>query len=256
MGGHNTRIGWWNVLISALIAGTGWWGSHALTKVDQDIRIIHAEYTLAATDLGHMNARLIRYRSTIIRAIEADSKRQFESITESFPAQRQRIEDTLDVYIRASQKASSNPKVRTQEAAALIELREKLEQYIESSRVTLGILEELWQSSSPQDRRRLRAKAEYHAAQDAGPKLIAVSFALDRLLEIVAEIGNDARKESESVIRLATATVIGISFTLAVLVLFSPRGAGRFLGKRDPVPESQRHARRQPEGESADLTTS
>jgi hypothetical protein len=75
--------------------------------------------------------------------------------------------------------------------------------------------------------RRLRDKAERHAAQDAGTKLIAVSFALDRLLEVVAEIGGDARKEAESVLRLATTTVIGISFVLALLVLFVHRESRR-----------------------------
>lgn len=224
MGRYKFRIGWRDFLISALIAGTGWWGSQALRQVDQDIRIIYAEYTLAATDLGHMNARLIRYRTTILRAIEADTKRQFESTALSFPAQRERIEATLDRYIKASQKASADPKVKTQEAAALIELRETLNHYIEASHITLDILKRLWEASSPQQIRRLREQAEQNAAENAGPKLIAVSLALDRLLEIVAEIGGDARKEAESLLRVATSTVIGVSFVLAAFVLILPTG--------------------------------
>lgn len=227
MGRYKLSIGWRDVLISLLIAGTGWWGSHALTQVDQDIRIIYADYTLAAADLGHMNARLIRYRTTMLRAIEADTKRQFDNIAVSFPTQRKRIEDILDRYIKASQKASSTLKVRSQEAAALTELKDKLDQYIDSSNVTLQILQEEWGTSTMQDMRRLRDKAEQHAAQNAGTKLIAVSFALDRFLEVVAEIGNDARKEAESVLRLATTIVIGISFVLAVLVLFVHRESDR-----------------------------
>lgn len=246
----------WSILISTLIAATGWWAGHALTEIDQDLRSMYTEYTLAATDLGHMNARLIRYRSAMIRAIEADSKREFDGIAESFPGQRRRIENALDVYIRASQKAASNPKARTQEAAALSELREQLKQYMESSRVTLDILEELWSSASPQERRRLRAKAEHRAAQDAGPKLIAVSLALDRLLEIVAEIGDDARKEAESVIRLATAVVIGVSCTLAICIVLGPRGAGRLLSGRDSVRDPQCHVPRKPEERATDLTIS
>lgn len=216
------KIGWREILTSFLIAASGWWGGEALTKVDQDIRIIYAEYTLAATDLGHMNARLIRYRTTILRAIEADTKRQFESIAVSFPAQRERIEAILNRYINASQKASSSIEVKSQEAAALLELRERLDQYIDASHVTLDIAKQLWEAASPQEIRRLRELAETNAAENAGPKLIAVSFALDRLLEIVAEIAGDARKEAGTLLRIATSTVIGVSFSLAAVVLILP----------------------------------
>ncbi|ALA60410.1 MCP four helix bundle domain-containing protein [Nitrospira moscoviensis] len=212
------------IIVSLLIIASGVWGGEALTKVDQDLRIIYTEYTLAATDLGHMNARLIRYRTTILRAIEADSRQQFENIASSFPAQRERIEATIDRYIKASRKASSHHKVQEQERAALIDVREKLDQYINASHRTLEILRARWKTSSPAEIRRLRDDAEQHAAQQAGPKLIAVSFALDRLLEIVAEIAGEARNEAESLLRMATSVVTGVSILLVVMVLFFPAG--------------------------------
>lgn len=216
------KIGWRAVLTSLLIAVSGWWGGEALTKVDQDIRIMYAEYTLAATDLGHLNARLIRYRTTILRAIEADTKQQAESIAGAFPIQRGRIEETLDRYFRASHKATSNQEVKTKESGALIELREKLDEYFDASQVTLHIVKQMWEAASPQETQRLRTLAEQNAAENAGPKLIAVSIALDRLLEIVAEIAGDARKEANTLLRGATSTVIGVSISLAALVLIVP----------------------------------
>ena len=59
---------WTSIAISLLIISSGLLGSRALTRVDQDLRVIHAEYTLAATDLGHVNGELIRYRTSVIRA--------------------------------------------------------------------------------------------------------------------------------------------------------------------------------------------
>ena len=53
---------WSRLGISVLILAAGLWGATSLKTVDQELRVIYAEYTLAATDLGHMNADLIRYR--------------------------------------------------------------------------------------------------------------------------------------------------------------------------------------------------
>jgi hypothetical protein len=210
------------VIVSLLIAASGMWAGQALKQVDHDLRIIYAEYTIAATDLGHMNARLIRYRTTILRAIEADSRGQFESIAPSFVAQKERIEATLDRYRKASEKASSRPEVKAREAAMLKDLQEKVTQYIEASHHTLDLLVARWRAASAGDARRLRDQAEQYAAEHAGPKLIAVSYALDHLLETVVEIAGDARNEAKSILRGVTTIVISVSFALALIVLALP----------------------------------
>jgi hypothetical protein len=69
-----------------------------LSRVDQDLRIKHVEYTLGATDLAHISAEVMRYRNTIIRALESDSQKDFERITELLPAQRTRIQRAVDRY--------------------------------------------------------------------------------------------------------------------------------------------------------------
>ena len=76
--------------ISLLIAGLGWLSSQALSRVDQDRRTMYAEYTFGATELAHISADIMRYRNTIIRALETDSQKDFERIVESLPAQRAR----------------------------------------------------------------------------------------------------------------------------------------------------------------------
>ena len=79
------------LFISLLIAGLGWVSGQALSSVDQDLRIMYTEYTLGATDLAHISADVMRYRNTIICALEAYSRKNFERITESLPEQRARI---------------------------------------------------------------------------------------------------------------------------------------------------------------------
>jgi len=86
------------LFISLLIACLGWLSGQALSRVDQDLRIMHVEYTLGATDLAHISADVMRYRNTIIRALEADSQKDFERITELLPAQRAIIQHAIDRY--------------------------------------------------------------------------------------------------------------------------------------------------------------
>jgi hypothetical protein len=84
-----------------LITGLSLLSGQALSRVDQDLRIMHVEYTLGATDLAHISADVMRYRNTIIRALEADSQKDFERITEFLPAQRARIQHAVDRYAAA-----------------------------------------------------------------------------------------------------------------------------------------------------------
>lgn len=73
------------LFISLLIAGLGWLSGQALSSVYQDVRIMYTEYTLGATDLAHISADVMQYRNTIIRALEADSLKKFERITDPYP---------------------------------------------------------------------------------------------------------------------------------------------------------------------------
>lgn len=83
---------WSRIVISALIFGSGIWDAYTLTTVDQELRVLYAEYTLATTDLGHINAQLIRYRTSVLRAIEADTHEEYQRIVEALPLKRTRIE--------------------------------------------------------------------------------------------------------------------------------------------------------------------
>ena len=69
------------VLVSLLVVGLGLFSAQALKQVDQDLRALYAEYTLAATDLAHVLTDVIRYRATMIKALEAPTRKEFERIT-------------------------------------------------------------------------------------------------------------------------------------------------------------------------------
>jgi len=210
------------VLISLLIAASGLLAAHTLNRVDQDLRVIYTEYTLAATDLGHVNGELIRHRTTVIRAIEADKKEDFARIAESLPERRARIDAAIERFVKASREAPGGRGMNVRELTELKAVQEKLREYIASSQHTMQLMERRWQTSSRTETLELRHEAERHFAKDSGQKFIDVTLNLDRLLEVVASIAGEVRKDADSKLRIGTAVLVGGSFSLATLVLCVP----------------------------------
>jgi hypothetical protein len=204
------------LVISLLIAGLGWYSGQALSQIDQDLRIMYTEYTLGAADLAHISADVMRYRNTIIRALEADSKKEFERITESLPAQRARIQHAVDRYAAAGLRVSRSGRSEPEDIEAV---RRSLDQYFSVASTTIQLLTQEWNATSPAEREALRRKAEEHAADNGGPKMIQVSLALDRLLETVADVAKDMRDEGTRTIQYSSTLLVGGSFFIAALNL-------------------------------------
>jgi hypothetical protein len=214
------RPGTPQIIISLLIAGLGWISGQALSQIDQDLRIIHTEYTLGAADIAHISADAMRYRNVIIRSLEAESKKDFERTIEALPIQRARIQHAVDRYAAASLRVSRSGRSEEKDIQAV---RESLDQYFHAASQTIQLLNQEWNASSPAERAELRRRAEIHAADNAGPKVIQVSLALDRLLETVAEVAKDMRDEGTRTIRTTSALLVGGSFFIALLNLFVSR---------------------------------
>jgi hypothetical protein len=178
---------------------------------------MYTEYTLGAADLAHISADVMRYRNTIIRALEADTKKEFERITESLPAQRARIQHAVDRYAAAGLRISRSGRSEPQDIEAV---RKSLDQYFSVASTTIQLLTQEWNATSLAERESLRRKAEEHAADNGGPKMIQVSLALDRLLETVADVAKDMRDEGTKTLQFSSTLLVGGSFLIALMNLF------------------------------------
>ncbi|MGH7166617.1 MAG: hypothetical protein ACREIS_13955, partial [Nitrospiraceae bacterium] len=221
--------------------GLGLWSAHALSQVDQDLRIIYTEYTLGAVDLAHISADVMRYRNTVLRALEAQTKKDYDLITSSLPDQRARIQHAVDRYAAASLRVSRSGRSEPEDIQAV---RDSLDAYFSAASRTIAMLNLLWVAGTPQDATELRTKAEVHAAEIAGAKLIQVSLALDHLLETVAEVAKDKRDEGTKIIRRNSAALIVVGFLIALFNLFlikapAQRASGSPLPTRDEHPERE-----------------
>ncbi len=208
------------LFISLMIAALGWYSGQALSQVDQDLRIMYTEYTLGAADLAHISADAMRYRNTIIRALEADSQKDFERITESLPTLRAKIQHAIDRYAAAGLRVSRSGRSEPEDIEAV---RRSLDQYFSVASTTIQLLTQEWTATSLAEREALRRKAEEHASDNAGPKMIQVSLALDRLLDTVADVAKDMRDEGTRTIQTSSSLLVGGSFCIAFLNLFLGR---------------------------------
>lgn len=208
--------------MSVVIAVAGVLGAQSLTGVDHDLRIIYAEYTLSATALGHVSGDLIRYRTTVLRALEAPTKQDFERITASLPGQRVRILKAIDQYAKVGKRVSWSGR---SESADLQRVREGIDAYFAAASETVLLIEKLWIAASPQETAALRNTAEHHAAANAAPKLTEVSLALDQLLETVGEVAGEVQQEGTRIIHMTTAGLVLVVTLLGFLVLFGQRAA-------------------------------
>lgn len=212
------RPSWKQIVVSILIAGLGLMAARALTQVNQDITLMYTEYTLGATELAHIMADVMRFRTTIIRALEAQTKQEFERITASLPERRAHIQHAIDRYAAASLRVSRSGRSEEQDLRAV---KDSLDAYFQAYSKTMSLLTQMWIAPTPQEAAALRHEAEVHAADNAGPKLIQVSLALDRLLETIAEVAKDMRDEGTQTLRETSSALVFGSILIALLNLFS-----------------------------------
>jgi hypothetical protein len=148
------------IFVSLLIVACGWLGSQTLIRVDQDLRVIYAEDTLAATDLGHVSGELIRYRTSVIRAIEADNHEDFQRILTSLSHKRQRVEKVIERLIEAANDASRGKRMDARELVELKAVQEKIEAYMSASPHAPQLMEERWKVMSELQAQRLQNEAK------------------------------------------------------------------------------------------------
>jgi galactokinase len=209
------------IIISVLILLAGLWGGYSLSLVDQELRVIYAEYTLATTDLGHINAKLIRYRTSILRAVEANSHKDFEGIASSLSERRSQIEQPIERFIKAANNAATKRSGTADELRELQAVKTRLADYMDTSNQTIDLIQQRWQATSLEEAKRLRDAAEENATERASSKFVAVTLELDLLLEVVAKIAGEVLNEADRQLRTMSAIIVGISALLAGLVLFA-----------------------------------
>ena len=141
----------------------------------------------------------------------------------------------MDRYAAAGLRVSRSGRSEPEDIEAV---RRSLDQYFSVASTTVQLLTQEWTAVSPSEREAIRRKAEVHAADNAGPKMIQVSLALDRLLDTVADVAKDMRDEGTQTIRLTSLLLVGGSLFFAFLNLVFTRQRGG-VSRQDGGPDGR-----------------
>ncbi|HEU4683226.1 MAG TPA: MCP four helix bundle domain-containing protein [Nitrospira sp.] len=215
------RRRWSAILLSLLIVTVGLVAAGTLQYIDQDLRSIYAEYTLAATELGHVYGQLTRYRTTVLRAIESDTQEEFQRIARSLPAKRVRIHEEIEDVLRLMDKAPHIEGLTQRNVDDFKAVWQELDRYMSSSDQTMHMLARRWQSA-PIEAERIREEAERHTARESGDRFNALMAQLDDVVRVLVDVASQVRKDADIKLRVATGFVIGVTFVIAGLVLRNP----------------------------------
>lgn len=130
----------------------------------------------------------------------------------------------MDRYAAAGLRVSPSGRIELEYIEAV---RRSLDQYFSSASTTVQLLTQEWTAISATEREAIRRKAEVHATDNLGPKMIQVSLALDRLLDTVVDVAIDMRDEGTKPIQRTSFLLVGGILFIAFLNLFLTRQRGR-----------------------------
>jgi sensor domain CHASE-containing protein len=125
-------------------------------------------------------------------------------------------------FIDATNEASSGKRMDARELAEVKAVRERMDAYIASSDQAIKMMKQRWSVDANAEAQRLQNTAKHYWANDSTIKFNSVTVELDRLLEVVAAIAGEVKKEADASLRIATVALIAVSLTLALVTLVFP----------------------------------
>ncbi|HET9844435.1 MAG TPA: hypothetical protein VFQ02_01720, partial [Nitrospira sp.] len=143
-------------------------------------------------------------------------------IEASLQHKQERLNRAMKRFVDATNEASSGKRMDARELAEVKAVRERMDAYIASSHQAIERMEQRWSVASLAEAQRLQAAAKQYWANDSTIKFNSVTVELDRLLEVVAEIAGEVKKEADASLRIATVAVIAVSLALALVTLVVP----------------------------------
>ncbi|HET9868225.1 MAG TPA: hypothetical protein VFQ06_13085, partial [Nitrospira sp.] len=130
-----------------------------------------------------------------------------------------RLNRAMKRFVDATNEASSGRRMDARELAEVKAVRERMDAYIASSHQAIERMEQRWSVASLAEAQRLQAAAKQYWAKESTSKFINVTLELDRLIEVVAAIAGEVKKEADASLRIATMSIITVSLALGILTL-------------------------------------
>ena len=210
-------------LMGAIMCVQGWAASQGLLSLQDSLRVVYEDYTVAAVDLARASTDLMRYRNNVIQATAVQDQETYAKFKNQQSDLKVKTFKSLEAYAATTLRVSRSGR---DEAKDLQTLREAIAAYYPAAELSMSLTSDVWQAPSKQAADAIREKAKANAMmQNAGPKLIATMNAFDQLLGTVSAVAKDMNEDGRTAaanalftLAVGTATAIAIGLLMGWLI--------------------------------------
>jgi methyl-accepting chemotaxis protein len=199
------------VAVTAVMAVMGWIG---VASVQHNSKVLYADYTAAAFDLGELGINMARYRNTVLQGVQAKNQREFDAVAKALPPMREKIDKSVAGYGATMARVSKSGR---SEAEDLKKFKTALEAYYASANGVISALGDANALSDPEMQDRMRNLAATSEGAESAPKFKVAFDAYAELMKTVGEVAKDLHENAQAAAVVSKRVLLG--GLLAALVL-------------------------------------
>ncbi len=177
------------VCVVTVMAVLGWIG---VATVQDSMRIVYVNYTVAVIELAHLRADLGAYRSLMIEAGQAPNKNMFEDTAKRLELIRAHIDKSVADYAAMTLRVSKSGRSETED---LKKFKVAVEDYYKYAVGIRSTLVEAFNLADPDMQRNMRDLAATGIRTDGSQKFNALDEKFDELLKTVGEVAKDLHED-------------------------------------------------------------
>ncbi len=209
--------------IVCVITGTmGSLGVHALSSLRENLRIVYADYTVAATDVAKAGAALAQYRNLGVIASGAKDEAECDRAIREQMECAKTMSESMDAYAATTLRVS---RAGRNESKDLDTFRTALKEYFEAAGEVSSTSRQAWDANTDEERVTLQNHARQLSLTKSGPALDKALAALRELVATISDVASDMNNDGQATatagfwtLSAGTVTAIALSLLLGVVI--------------------------------------
>jgi len=192
--------------VCVIVGGMGWIGVRGTLSLKENLRIVYADYTVAASDLGKISGDILRCRQAVLSSLDARDPRQIADAEAKRAEFKHRIITSLDAYAATTLRVSATGRDEKKDLTAF---RAAVDAYVGTADATMALLARAAEATDPAEAGTLREQARTLAFGDSAKQLDGAVDAYKELLATVTEVAKDMNDAGEATAAQSYWTMIG-----------------------------------------------
>lgn len=209
--------------IVCVITGTmGSLGINALSSLRENLRVVYADYTVAATDVAKAAAALAQYRNLGVVASGAKDQAECDRALREQMECSKTLSASMEAYAATVLRVSRSGRNESKDLDAF---RTALKEYFEAAGEVSSTSRQAWDANTDEERVTLQNRARDLSLSKSGPALDKALAALRELVATISDVASDMNNDGQATattgfwtLSAGTVTAIALSLLLGVMI--------------------------------------